>query len=739
MRDTRQKKMVTAVPAKARQPFRGLVAFFFILSVLFSFAFPSLPEVMAAQPATLEIINRVGYTTSPNGSALRTLPYFENSVRLDYLLQGTKVEVFTRVAGSSYQSSTDWYYVRDVKGDRMGYVHSKLVKLTEMPVEPPVPSSDPDFEAHLTAQGFPESYKPALRRLHDLHPNWTFSATRIIDKDTIHSTRQTLSFPKALNIQADPSVPARSLVSKHTVLSHRLFESPGYDYMTDTWTSYDAGGWYRASREFLAYSMDPRNFLEEGTIFQFEQLSYDPSVHNLEAVTRILEGTFMDKGEVITFTDLGGTTRSLTYPEIFMDAAEMTGVNPYFLAQRCLTEVGRNGSDSVLTNNREVGYENIYNFYNIGATAGASPITSGLRFARYGATGDGPTQSEKDKYLLPWDNPWRAIVGGAKWIDSGYIAYGQDTSYSQKFHLDGSLNGTYWHQYMGNVAAPANESGRVFFTYLSNDLLSGPFTFKIPVLRDLPEEPAPYPADNLSRNNWLKSVTTSKGTLSPAFHPEKYEYSLTVDGTDNRLTLSASPCHSTCTVINAGTITLQPGQNKIVLQAVSQSGHIRPYTLNVNFTGQASADPPPSELGDGYQLKGNLIANAWPADGRNRADRIIAGLNLTDGYSARVFDLSGKELGKEATLGTGARIDVYYQGQGTPVRSYQLVIYGDANGDAVINAIDLSYIIDSMVKGKRWAEAQNAALDVNRDGSVNAIDLSYVIDSMVRGKIIRQD
>lgn len=36
--------------------------------------------------------------------------------------------------------------------------------------------TDGDFEAYLTAQGFPESYKPALRQLHAAHPQWIFKA-----------------------------------------------------------------------------------------------------------------------------------------------------------------------------------------------------------------------------------------------------------------------------------------------------------------------------------------------------------------------------------------------------------------------------------------------------------------------------------------------------------------------------------------------------------------------------------
>lgn len=35
-------------------------------------------------------------------------------------------------------------------------------------------SSDSAFESYMNSQGFPESYKPYLRTLHEQYPNWVF-------------------------------------------------------------------------------------------------------------------------------------------------------------------------------------------------------------------------------------------------------------------------------------------------------------------------------------------------------------------------------------------------------------------------------------------------------------------------------------------------------------------------------------------------------------------------------------
>ena len=59
---------------------------------------------------------------------------------------------------------------------------------------------------------------------------------------------------------------------------------------------------------------------------------------------------------------------------------------------------------------------------------------------------------EKNKYMLPWNSPYKAIVGGAKWIGNGYINNNQDTLYYQKFNV---VNKNWNHQYMANISAPA--------------------------------------------------------------------------------------------------------------------------------------------------------------------------------------------------------------------------------------------------------------------------------------------
>ena len=58
----------------------------------------------------------------------------------------------------------------------------------------------------------------------------------------------------------------------------------------------------------------------------------------------------------------------------------MSGVSPYFLAARSRQELGVKGSGSVSGNYGA--YKGYYNYYNIGATSGADPISNGLNYAK---------------------------------------------------------------------------------------------------------------------------------------------------------------------------------------------------------------------------------------------------------------------------------------------------------------------------------------------------------------------
>jgi hypothetical protein len=66
-----------------------------------------------------------------------------------------------------------------------------------------------------------------------------------------------------------------------------------------------------------------------------------------------------------------------------------------------------------------------------------------------------------------------------------------------------------------------------------------------------------------------------------------------------------------------------------------------------------------------------------------------------------------------------------------------IVLIGDVNGDAKINAID-EKIINDYIKGMTIVEAFMLASDINNDYAVNAIDIKLITDA-IRGDYVIHD
>ena len=236
---------------------------------------------------------------------------------------------------------------------------------------------------------------------------------------------------------------------------------------------YDGSDWLCASKEAVAYLMDVRNYLKENTIFQFEKLSYDPDLYSIQGINKVLNGTFMYEKNIREYYN-NSNYENITFAQKIMDAATKSGVSPYYLAARIRQEVGVSGSGS--TSGTYKGYEGYFNFYNIGANAGANPISNGLNFAKNKAA----------SYLGPWNTPGKAIEGGAIWIAKNYIAAGQDTLYFQKFDVVSNGTAFYNHQYMQNIFAAKNEGITTYNTYKSMGILDNNYNFVIPLYVGMP-------------------------------------------------------------------------------------------------------------------------------------------------------------------------------------------------------------------------------------------------------------
>lgn len=334
-------------------------------------------------------------------------------------------------------------------------------------------------------ENFPDSYKPYLEELQKKYPNWKFTALYTgLDWNYVIDNENKFG---------------KNLVPKSYSDRWKNTNPGEYNVEVDS-------GWVDCSRRAIEYTMDPRNFLNEIRLFQFEGLSYDSKTNNKEGIEKILYGTeFYNK--IVQYLDSSGNTITMTkkYSDLILSAGQTSQVSSYHLASRIKQEVGPFLSHSSISGNVP-GYEGLYNFYNIGATSSSEPmgaIKNGLQYAK---DGKGASQATKDKYLIPWNTKEKSITGGGIFIGSSYINLGQDTVYLQKFHVTSNNGGElFWHQYMTNVLAPYSESKSIYNGYIDTGLLSGSMSFIIPVYENMPEIPVQNP-------NILESDFTSDNT-----------------------------------------------------------------------------------------------------------------------------------------------------------------------------------------------------------------------------------
>ncbi len=359
-----------------------------------------------------------------------------------YLKNGDVVTIHETVTA---KNGDRWYRIS--KDSLSGYAHSDYITINA------VYETDEEFENYLTAQGFPESYKSALRQIHAQYPNWIFRA-------------QHLSMTWAQAYAAECAVGLNTITTPD---AWKSMEYGAYDWETDSYIAFDSGGWVTAAPAVVAYYMDPRNWLDSTYIFQFEDLSYADE-QTLDGIKAILPAA-LDK-----------------HASDLLKASKATGVSAYFLATRMAQEGSHlNG----LGTGTVKGYEGYYNFFNYGAYAanGKTAVQNGAIYAKNQG----------------WDTPYKCLKASAERIGKYYINLGQDTLYYQKFNFTNTTSGLYAHQYMSNVAAPSSE-GRIRRNAATEEQLKNNITFNIPVFKSMPAKVAPMPSKEGNNDNFLTDI-----------------------------------------------------------------------------------------------------------------------------------------------------------------------------------------------------------------------------------------
>jgi len=143
----------------------------------------------------------------------------------------------------------------------------------------PLTASAQSYTEKLVSQGFPRDYAEKLNELHNKYPYWIFKPLMT-----------NLDWESA--IDGERSKHSNQLISKSATGDTSLFCKCSSCYKNGKYVIQEASDWVSASKSAVEYYMDPRNFLDEKHIFQFESTSYD-GTQTKEGVEAILNGTWM--------------------------------------------------------------------------------------------------------------------------------------------------------------------------------------------------------------------------------------------------------------------------------------------------------------------------------------------------------------------------------------------------------------------------------------------------------------
>jgi len=634
-------------------------------------------------------------------------------------------------------------------------------------------TEEENYKASLAAKGFPVSYHEKLWQMHQSYPNWEFEALNTgVDWNTAVAEENASG-----KCTVDISETSRLLLSK----SWGTYNQDGsFTYTIIDGSQANQTGHLNTTPIAIAFFMDPRNFIGDvKTIFQFEKLAYDSSVHTLEAVEQVVANSFMNNTISYTNTSGGTVNTGVRYAQVILQAGITYNVNPCYLAGKIIQEVGNSGTSGSVSGTVS-GYVGYYNYYNIGAYASS--------------TGDAVTNGLKRAKQEGWDSPEKAITGGAYFIANSYISKGQSTAYLQKFNVNPyATSPLFTHQYMSAVHDPAQSSSSTYTGYVNRGTLNNVHKFLIPVFNNMPDASASkvilndatrygkcnsdgvnvrasagvdntlnpktgyklykgtdveilgaYRTTNMSpmyyHQLWYPfwyhvRFTATDGTIQTGYVFEDYidtsaNHTININ-TSKTLGYTLSPAGSTdkpmfmsidtriATVdSNGNVVAVGLGTTKIVAFLANGAFDVLPVTVVEGGT-TPPVDPPTSITSPTYGISAGYLN----VIGENTSVATLKSKINGNAY-IKVFDASGNDITSSTdNIGTGAVVRLM-NGE-TVLDTATVVVKGDVTGDGKLSVLDMANIKLCLLGRQTFTGAYLKAANYNNDPEDKISTIDY--------------
>lgn len=516
-------------------------------------------------------------------------------------------------------------------------------------------------------ENFPKEYQEYIKKLKEAHPNWSFDAYYT-------------------------GISWSELLANETDHGHnRVIKTA--DELWKCSCGNIASGYACASSGIIAYYLDPRNFLDDVSIFQFLEISYNSNVHNLSGVEKSVKNTFLDN--TITF-NLDGKEKKMSYAEIILEAAKESNMSPYSIRTKIIQEVGSKGSNSIT--GKYEGYEGYYNFFNYGAYDAGNAIVNALEYAKKAG----------------WDNQYTAIVEGAKLLANSYTNAGQNTAYFYKWDVVGnsiltsgntqSFNDKSYffkHQYMTNVQDPKSQSKTLFNLYANAGILDENLNFIIPIYDNMPEKAVGLPSKIDQTEDKLIYIVTDSDGINVRKEP-----------TTSSNKLCSIPKDTKVIVLEKNAATA----NGYVWYKIQLENGVIGYVASdyIEYYSGNDDKKPDETPTESKKVKIDKEQSNIVVIPEVTGKIISEELNIKN-YT--IIDLKQNKIKDDELVGTGYKITDTDKNE-----IYTIIKLGDVNGDGIVKATDYMKIKNYIMNVSELDKYQKEAADVNKDGNVKATD-----------------